>query len=112
MGAREMKVEGNRFFELLDGFGQKPRLAICAAKDDAQLRTVAELPEHALENSLRGSNLMLLEMSKAQGIGDVIITGRDSKRGLQLGCGLDEVPEHEIALAEHMVRARALRVSA
>ena len=34
------------------------------------------------------------------------------ERGLQLGRGLDEIPEHEIALAQHMVRAGALRVSA
>ena len=55
---------------------------------------------------------MLLEIGKSQGIGDVIIVRCDAQRCLQLGRGLVKVPEHEIALAEHMVRAGALRVDA
>ena len=59
-----MKVKGNSSFEFFYGFGQKPSFSVCAPKDDAQLRPISELPDHAVKNLLRGSDLMLLEISK------------------------------------------------
>ena len=64
MSAREVKIEGNSFFEFFYGFGQKTCFSVCAPKDNAQLRPISELPDHAVKNLLRGSDLMLLEISK------------------------------------------------
>ncbi len=64
MGARKMKVKGNSFFEFFYGFGQKTGFAIGAPKDNAELGPISELLDHAVKNLLRGSDLMLLEISK------------------------------------------------
>ena len=64
MGAGEMKVKGDSLFELFYGFGQKTRFAICPPKDNAELRPISELTDHAVKDLLGGSDLMLFEISK------------------------------------------------
>ena len=88
------------------------RLPVCTAEDDAQLWPVAISFEHSLVNLLCRCELMLLEIRKSQGIGNVIIIRRNFQDNLQLGRRLVEVTEHEKALAEHMMGADVLRVDA
>src|SRR5258708_2076924 len=112
MGSGKMRVKLDGFLELLDRLRQKPRFTICSAKDDPQLRSVAELFEHALVNLLRGSKLMLLEIGQSQRVCNVVIIRRDFESRLQFSGGLAEVTQHEIGLAQHVVRAGALRIVA
>src|SRR5258708_10516329 len=56
MSSRKMRIEANCPIELVDGFGQKTCFSISAAKYDAKLRPIAELPDHAVKNLLRGSD--------------------------------------------------------
>src|SRR6267154_6173014 len=110
MRAGKVRVQDHGFFEFFYGFSQKSGLPIGAAKDDAELRPVSELSDHALKNLFRGSNLMLLQISKSQGIRNVIILGRDLVSCFQLGGRLRKVSEHEITLAQHMMSSGALRI--
>jgi hypothetical protein len=55
--------------------------------------------------------LSLLEVGKAQRIGNVVIIGRERKRGFQFARRLFKLARHEISLAQHVVRGRALWIA-
>src|SRR5438105_1901766 len=112
MSSRKSRIEGDGLLKLVYRFAQKSRLTVGAAKNDMQLRTVAKLSEHAFVDFLRRRKLMLLEICKSQGVGNIIIIGCYSQRGLQLRPGPIKIAEHEITLAEHVVRADALGIGA
>src|SRR4051812_12095470 len=105
MSSGEFAVNSDGAFELVYCFGQKSRFAVGPAKDNMQLRTVAELFEHASKDLLRGSQLMLLEICESQRVGDVIIVGRYFQRRLEFGRCFSKIAEHEMTLAQHLVRA-------
>ena len=110
MSPGEISVEGDGFLKLVYCFVQKSCLTIGAAEDDMQLRTVAKLREHAFIDLPRARKLVLLKISKSQSVGNVIIVRCYSQRCLQLTYRLLKIPNHKMTLAEHLVRAGALRI--
>jgi hypothetical protein len=106
-----VRVEREGTFELLDGLGEEARLAVGAADEHAQLRAVAELRGHALEDGARGRELPLLEVGEAERVGHVVVARRELERHLKLGRRALELAEHEEALAEHVVRRLVARVA-
>src|SRR5205085_4769269 len=109
--AREVRVECDGAFELVDGRGQKAGLAVCATEEDVKLRAVAESAEQAFVNLLRGGEPLLLEVDEAERVADVVVVGREPERGLEFGGGAVELAEHEEGLAAHVASADALRVA-
>src|SRR5438128_1110140 len=105
MSPGKTAIDSDSSLKLVDRFGQKSRFPVGPAKDDMQLRTVAKLFEHPFVDLLRERKLMLLQISKSQGVGDVMIIRRYFQRCLQFSHCLIKIPEHEIALAQHVVRA-------
>src|SRR5437899_3346896 len=112
MSPGKTAIDSDSSLKLVDRFDQKSRFPVGPAKDDMQLRTVAKLFEHPFVDLLRESELMLLEIGKSQGVGDVMIVRRYFQRCLQFSHGLIKIPEHEITLAQHLVRAGALGIGA
>ena len=111
MRAREVRVECDGAFELVNGCGQKVCLAVSATEKDVKLRAVAESAEQAFVNLLRGGEPLLLEVDEAERVADVVVVGREPERGLEFGGGAVELAEHEEALAAHVASADALRVA-
>ena len=65
VGLGERGVQRDGLLEFLYCLSQKTRFPIGAPKDYPQLGPITELAEHALENLLCQSELMLLEVSQA-----------------------------------------------
>src|SRR3989440_2644103 len=112
MSSGEFSVEGDGSLKFIYRFTQKSSFTVSAAKDDMQLWTVAKLSAHTYVDLLGRCELMLLEVSKSQGVGDVIIVGGYSQRCLQFSRSLIKIPHHEITFAEHLVGAGALGIGA
>ena len=64
MSSTEISIEGDSFLKLVYRFAQKSGFTIGAAKNDMQLRPVAQLSEHVFVDLLRRCELMLFEIGK------------------------------------------------